>query len=407
MKDASEASVMKTSIWSTTNTNQSNASSSWSWTKGCQQPLSNNTCMPEIWSGLTSNRMISVEAVRYLQVAHTNTFDLSSLFQPDITSGWIFTAFLLLLCLKFFLFVVVTQQFYCTSGKKHRGQCDCMCRLCCTNEILMGGPCASSQRMKNGDEDEDDEDEDVTPIKMTRNDGSKSDSINFTTERRSRAGLDIMTQRSVKRRRKSFRRSTLEIQSQSRRAVVLRQLWREADVWRSDLRARDIQLMLRMSRVIPSKKALNDAKEDDVMRVEVATYLLGSGGVVDIQLGDDFNQLYLERSQSEQEEKDKNDEVGNVKKESEEERVERETLFQNKRKNGLRKKHSSFHLSKSHPIMKKEIIKYKKSVAEMGRLPSMLALARLVKGVDGDGDVLASVPEDEEDEMMAEDELEF
>ena len=65
-------------------------------------------------------------------------------------------------------------------------------------------------------------------------------------------------------------------------------------------------------------------------RVEVATYLLGSGGVVDIQLGDDFNQLYLERSQSEQEEKDTNDDAENVKKESEEERVERETLFQNK-----------------------------------------------------------------------------
>ena len=49
--------------------NMSNVSavSSWSWTKGCRPLESNNVdefCVPEIWSGITGARTISVEAVR-------------------------------------------------------------------------------------------------------------------------------------------------------------------------------------------------------------------------------------------------------------------------------------------------------------------------------------------------------
>ena len=415
--------------------------------------------------------------LRYLHGSHSRKFDLYSLvsFDVDDSTGWMFTAFLLLLFMKFFLFVIVTQQFYCTQGKEHRGKCDCLCRLCCTNEII-ALPCVADSRLKDDDLSENSSDDsseeyntDVTLHVHTRTSHMKNVPrySKSHTEHPTAAGLDLMTKRTVNRRRKSFRRSTTQIHSQSRRAVVLQQLWREADVWRSDLRARDIQLMLRMSRVMPSKKALSKAKEDDVMRTEVATYLLGTGGVVDIKLGEDLHQLSLERQRSiestdsssndkkeatekkdvqvgggfrgsglelvettfeggekkdgaksakldmkvekEEKKKEKKKEKKEEKKEeTEKEQFRRETAFAISRKS-LTRKTSSFHMSRSHPIMKKQIIQYKRSASNMGRLPSMRALIHLSKGMEEAKiiDHLYSVEEVEEDILIADDEVLF
>ena len=57
-------------------------------------------------------------------------------------------------------------------------------------------------------------------------------------------------------------------------------MFSKADIWRSALRARDIQLMLRASRLFPRRHDMTGATKDDLMRVEIAKYVLGSGGQV-------------------------------------------------------------------------------------------------------------------------------
>ena len=46
-------------------------------------------------------------------------------------------------------------------------------------------------------------------------------------------------------------------------------MFSKADIWRSALRARDIQLMLRASRLFPRRHDMTGATKDDLMRVEM------------------------------------------------------------------------------------------------------------------------------------------
>ena len=55
-------------------------------------------------------------------------------------------------------------------------------------------------------------------------------------------------------------------------------------MWKSELRARDVQLILRVSRIMPNWRQAQNCKLDDVGRVEVAKYILGSGGMDQDQL---------------------------------------------------------------------------------------------------------------------------
>lgn len=49
-------------------------------------------------------------------------------------------------------------------------------------------------------------------------------------------------------------------------------------LWKSEVRARDIQLMLRVCRIMPSWRDAQNSTQDDVEHVQIAKYVLGSGG---------------------------------------------------------------------------------------------------------------------------------
>lgn len=265
------------------------------WTTGCR-PLAaqgNVFCMPEIRSGLTAHRMVSVAALQFLRRAHQKQF----VFDYD---GWLFTGFLLLLMLKILLGGLVTQQFYCTKKTTNREQCNCLCRCCHKN--------------------------------------------------RADNALGKVTTR-----KKSLKRADEQIyKKKNSRASVLLNLWKEVDIWKSELRARDIQLMLRLSRVIPGRKALAGATEDDYMRVEVATLLLGTGGVVNVTLGEELHQVSIDTD--------------------------------------LMKKKPSFRLIQTTTNVKTEVAQFKDQ-AKLGRLPSFDALTQL-----GNMNVVEEADQDEESE---------
>ena len=276
------------------------------WTTGCRPIIaqSNLFCMPEIRSGITARRMVSVTGLQFLRRAHQKQF----VFTYD---GWLFTGFLMLLLLKLLLATLVIQQFYCTKEKTNRGQCKCLC-WCCWNKNRA----------------------DTAHKKATR---------------------------TVK--KKPLKRADEQIyKKKNSRASVLLNLWKEVDIWKSDLRARDIQLMLRFSRVIPGRTALAGATEDDYMRVEVATLLLGTGGIVNVTLGEELHQLSVD------------------------------TDADNGATQSLMKKKSSFHLLQSTTKVKKEVAQFKDQ-AKLGRLPSFDALTKL-----GNMNVVEEAHADEESE---------
>jgi hypothetical protein len=62
-------------------------------------------------------------------------------------------------------------------------------------------------------------------------------------------------------------------------------------LWKSELRARDVQLILRVSRIMPNWRQAQKSTLDDVGRVEVAKYILGSGGM-DVDQLEDMEEMF-------------------------------------------------------------------------------------------------------------------
>ena len=61
--------------------------------------------------------------------------------------------------------------------------------------------------------------------------------------------------------------------------------------WKSSLRARDIQLLLRLSRNMPNNKHLSNFTEADKDVVDIAKCVLGTGGVIDIHLNQSLKKV--------------------------------------------------------------------------------------------------------------------
>ena len=224
-------------------------------------------------------------------------------------------------------------------------------------------------------------------------DDDKDDNINTFTSKKS-----------VRVRNKSRRKRTSTLKRSDEQLYHNCQfhLWREADVWRSDLRARDIQLMLRAARIIPSLNSMRTATEEDVMRVEVATYLLGTGGVVDLQLGEDLHRLTCENEEKNEEHKTKVMETKvSIEREEGKKKEERKECAVASQPSSLIRKKSSFHLSRSQSKIMRNDINLLKLSSKMGRLPSIHALTKLAQweGLEVINETTMDSSSDEDEEV--------
>jgi len=200
-----------------------------SWMMGCTtlDSLSNSTevCMPEL--KYKSNH-VSIDVLRFSYSQHEANSKNFSLYN------------MLIVCiiLKLTLCLLVAQQFYGASAKNH-GRC------CCT--------------VAGNDDDEatDDDDEATDDI----------DNVVTTDEHPD-------TQKN-KRRKPPKRHSS--VFNRDERLKRMATLHADLNNWTSYLRSRDIQLMLRVSRMMPNVQRF-ETQDDEYQMMRIAKHLLGTGG---------------------------------------------------------------------------------------------------------------------------------
>ena len=159
----------------------------------------------------------SIDLLRFILDSHNNTRML-----------FFFFSFLLI---KLCICVLIVQQFYCVR-KEYRGD------LCCFSH---------STEQQKGNNDEEDSTTNIDTIE-----GMKTVSQMFNTDRRKR-----------------------------RMSAIQHEINNDGEGWRSKLRARDVQLMLRFARLMPTTSSSSSVTQDEVDLYQVTKMVLGVAGKVD------------------------------------------------------------------------------------------------------------------------------
>jgi len=310
------------------------------WINGCMNSAG-KMCMPEVKSYTTGRNNYGAEVARWLLDAITPAFEWKN-HGPTTKSAFpIFQWFVVFLMLKVFITVIVAWQFYFVL-KQHRGQFQCCCqrlrcwfvfrRLCCFWPcccLCCCGEQRSKHATKYGQSHSIDQFE--TKHKMVGTTAHVPNSnLNYSrvaqfcylaccwwlccpnhSNDRSIDGGDDDYDNGISNKNngdhhKEVDTKEIEIQIEEdgltndhihRNSAVPkgRKLWRKRGVrryqlredhqlWISELRARDIQLMLRMFGVMRSGKAIRSVTREELDMVEAARYILGRGGTIDHNL---------------------------------------------------------------------------------------------------------------------------
>jgi hypothetical protein len=285
-----------------------------SWTGGCvpkNTSLGTATwCSPELRGRFTDKNGAPLEAWRFLHEVH----------QLDFDGSWLFIGFIAALATKVLLCSLVGWQFFYSDARQARCGCGCGRRF---HKVASGIACAAdafayclccgclkcgSQRRDVGDggrgggmvmeePSKDDEegvvtaggDNEAISIELVAPQGgdvhSRSSVANNDNEGKSAPTSTLGREGSLA---SNLREGSSRIdggsnksRNNSQRRSEFAHFFDYADIWRSKLRARDVQLMLRATRIMPRRKDLIGADRQDYLRVEWAKYLLGSGGDVD------------------------------------------------------------------------------------------------------------------------------
>ena len=253
-----------------------------SWRFGC---LDNRGihCMPELdmhGPNAYNSLYFGAEGARWLLDAHEPIFFL----RPGHTP--LFPTVLFLMLLKLIVTVLVTWQFFLVP-QKIRGQFQCWCqrrllwwkifrKLCCF--WLCCCLCCCGKMEEDEDEEEEEEDENE------ENDEDNYSVHNRKVKQSHPSSADIVATSSISSARKTM--STLRVHTRARDGLWRRRASRQKKLrevykaWVSELRARDIQLMLRMSSIMPSAKKWLRVTQEQLEQVEAAKYILGKGGNV-------------------------------------------------------------------------------------------------------------------------------
>ena len=227
------------------------------WMAGaCFSPTRNIACFPEMRGQILGQNQLSIAYWRMLADAHSLPDADKGLLQ---SSGTAIIAFAVLLSTKIVLTVLVWQQFTCTSGQDRAGRLDC-CWLpfvklisCCytnTPDRGRGGQGGEGKNGRGGAH--------RNIPRETRGLGNWKKSLQKLRKKRSSGSKHF------------FEDSIFKL--------------RANQLWKSELRARDVQLILRVARIMPNWRQAQNCTMDDVGRVEVAKYILGSGGMDEDQL---------------------------------------------------------------------------------------------------------------------------
>lgn len=266
-----------------------------SWTGGCvpnnnASSMGRTWCAPHMRGGFTDKNGAPLEAWQFLHEVHQINFDLGS---------WLFVAFVaaliikVLLCSligwKFFYSCTVTRCQCCRSSNK---VCSCLNQIascfaycvCCGCLKCSGSRRAGSDSVEAVDAPSDGSLEGVGVAEL--GEGEKSMELSEHVGSILSVGsndANYIDTLGISNSNKSVlsRSQSNSSRSSSVRRTEMAYFFANADIWRSKLRARDIQLMMRAARIMPRRQHLTEANKQDFLKVEWGKYLLGSGGNVD------------------------------------------------------------------------------------------------------------------------------
>ena len=209
------------------------------WLLGCHRPrdFSNQTilCLPEVML-LDDVRIVAKN------FKSTSAEMFRYMFSSHQAGSLYFLLFFLLLVLKIVIAMLVTKQFYCAK-KENRGN------ICCCRGM---------------------------------------------TEEKKKKQSKEEKKKAWKEKRTSTTNTIWNLISFEERSNRRNQHNEDLDNWHSYLRARDIQLCLRMSRLTSSKDQMALVSENTIDDIEVAKAVLGRGGIVDDFVVKELNQALKE-----------------------------------------------------------------------------------------------------------------
>tara|TARA_B110000211_G_C13990135_1_gene513604 strand:+ start:85 stop:1224 length:1140 start_codon:yes stop_codon:yes gene_type:complete len=278
------------------------------WILGCTNDVGVR-CLPEIQDlEVTNSNSINIEVLRYMYDSHR-------------TNTWPFFWFIILIDLKFLIVLIVTYQFYLVD-KEDRGKCCCTSAAATFEDADAWDDSAGTKGDEKKEETKEEKQDNTGGNKGGNNGASKNANAGKerkTTQpgqldkevkkekRRSKMYRNLMATgeemkekrgSKVKRgskapRKRLSRGGTLHLWNSDVRKEISMEIEEHVPMWKTNLRARDIQLMFRMSRLMPTTAQLDVTKED-VDMYQIAKLVLGTGGAVDDEFSEELDGVLQE-----------------------------------------------------------------------------------------------------------------
>ena len=279
-----------------------------SWMLGCTDVEFGVRCLPQVDTsqfhlfadGDSNDKTTSMELLRYMQHGHRLNFD-----------NWFVLFFLVTIVIKIFTVFLVTRYFYCVP-KKDRGKI-CNCCYCGGGEKKSGDGDGDGKRRELSEVSSEISSSTSSFNKIDRlsrraklrsgsfglelTSGAKSnlekkisvaENATDATDATDAADATDATDEKKKRSKKKRKRRSL-VWTKSARDLYREELDKEMNNWTSKLRARDIQIMLRMVHLMQTKKTKKSGDED-VDEIEIARAVLGTGGIVDMDVSKNLSE---------------------------------------------------------------------------------------------------------------------